>query len=30
MQLRDASSYVKDLYKTEMGIAILHEKEKFI
>jgi hypothetical protein len=24
MQLRDAASYVKDLYKTEMGIAILH------
>lgn len=28
IQLRDASSYVKDLYKTEMGIAILHEKEE--
>lgn len=28
MQLRDASSYVKDLYKTEMGIAILYEKEE--
>ncbi|UQA64551.1 CinA family nicotinamide mononucleotide deamidase-related protein [Staphylococcus hominis] len=28
MQLRDASSYVKDLYKTEMGITILHEKEE--
>ena len=27
IQLREATSYVKDLYKTEMGIAILYEKE---
>ena len=27
-KLKYVSQYVKDLYKTEMGIAILHEKEE--